>query len=42
MSGKRLAYVVYVNNVAPIESIADVINVFADEGVISALLYGRY
>ena len=25
-SGKRLAYVVYVNNVAPIESIADVIN----------------
>jgi D-alanyl-D-alanine carboxypeptidase/D-alanyl-D-alanine-endopeptidase (penicillin-binding protein 4) len=41
-SGKRLAYVVYVNNVAPIESIADVITVFADEGVISALLYGRY
>ncbi len=41
-SGKRLAYVVYVNNVAPIESIADVIKVFADEGVISALLYGRY
>jgi D-alanyl-D-alanine carboxypeptidase/D-alanyl-D-alanine-endopeptidase (penicillin-binding protein 4) len=41
-SGRRLAYVVYVNNVKPIESIADVIGVFADEGVISALLYGRY
>ena len=42
VSGKRLAYVVYVNNVAPIETIADVINVFGDEGVISALLFGRY
>lgn len=41
-SGKRLAYVVYVNGVKPIESIADVIKVFADEGRISALLYGRY
>ena len=41
-SGKRLAYVVYVNNVASIESIGDVIKVFADEGVISALLYDRY
>lgn len=41
-SGDRLAYVVYVNNVAPIESIADVIGVFSDEGVISALLQGRY
>jgi D-alanyl-D-alanine carboxypeptidase/D-alanyl-D-alanine-endopeptidase (penicillin-binding protein 4) len=41
-SGRRLAYVVYVNNVKPIESIADVIGVFADEGVISALLFGRY
>lgn len=41
-SGRRLAYVVYVNNVKPIGSIADVIGVFADEGVISALLYGRY
>ena len=41
-SGERLAYVVYVNNVTPIESIGDVITVFADEGVISALLYGRY
>ena len=42
VSGRRLAYVVYVNNVKPIESIADVIGVFADEGVISALLFGRY
>lgn len=42
VSGRRLAYVVYVNNVRPIESIADVIGVFADEGVISALLFGRY
>lgn len=42
VSGRRLAYVVYVNNVKPIESIGDVIGVFADEGVISALLFGRY
>ncbi|MBN9023506.1 MAG: hypothetical protein J0H08_15755, partial [Rhizobiales bacterium] len=42
MSGERLAYVVYVNNVSPIESIAQVIGVFADEGVISALLRARY
>jgi D-alanyl-D-alanine carboxypeptidase/D-alanyl-D-alanine-endopeptidase (penicillin-binding protein 4) len=41
-SGRRLAYVVSVNNVKPIESIGDVIGVFADEGVISALLFGRY
>ncbi len=41
-SGKRLAYVVYVNNVSTIESIADVIAVFADEGKISAILYGDY
>ncbi len=41
-SGRRLAYVVYVNNVKPIEGIGDVIKVFADEGIISALLYGRY
>ena len=36
--GRRLAYVVYVNNVTPITSIGDVIGVFADEGQISALL----
>lgn len=42
ISGRRLAYVVYVNNVKPIESIGDVIGVFADEGVISALIFGRY
>ena len=42
VSGRRLAYVVYVNNVKPIESIGDVIGVFADEGVISALIFGRY
>ena len=41
-SGERLTYVVYVNNVSPIDSIADVIKVFGDEGEISALLYGRY
>jgi PBP4 family serine-type D-alanyl-D-alanine carboxypeptidase len=41
-SGQRLAYVVYVNNVSPIESIAQVIGVFTDEGIISALLFGRY
>ena len=38
-AGKLLAYVVYVNNVAPIGSIADVIEVFGDEGEISAILY---
>ncbi len=37
-SGRRMAYVVYVNNVTSISSIADVIGVFADEGKISALL----
>ena len=41
-SGRRLAYVVYVNNVAPIDNIGQVIGVFTDEGVISALLWGRY
>lgn len=35
--GRRMAYVVYVNNAA-ISTIADVITVFADEGEISALL----
>jgi D-alanyl-D-alanine carboxypeptidase len=38
-AGKMLAYVVYVNDVAPIGSIADVIKVFSDEGEISAILY---
>ncbi|MGF6230330.1 D-alanyl-D-alanine carboxypeptidase [Inquilinus ginsengisoli] len=38
-AGRLLAYVVYVNNVAPIGSIADVIEVFSDEGEISAILY---
>ena len=41
-SGASLAYVVYVNNVHPIASIADVIKVFGDEGEISAWLYERY
>ena len=41
-SGRRLAYVVYVNNVSPIENIAQVIGVFTDEGIISALLRARY
>lgn len=41
-SGQRLAYVVYVNTVSPIESIAQVIGVFTDEGIISALLRERY
>jgi D-alanyl-D-alanine carboxypeptidase/D-alanyl-D-alanine-endopeptidase (penicillin-binding protein 4) len=36
--GRRLAYVVYVNNVTPITGIGDVIGVFGDEGQISALL----
>ncbi|MGB6387955.1 MAG: D-alanyl-D-alanine carboxypeptidase/D-alanyl-D-alanine-endopeptidase [Methyloceanibacter sp.] len=40
-SGARLAYVVYVNNVAPIAGIGDVIEVFGDEGKISAILYER-
>jgi PBP4 family serine-type D-alanyl-D-alanine carboxypeptidase len=38
-AGKLLAYVVYVNDVAPIGSIADVLSVFSDEGEISAILY---
>lgn len=38
-TGKLLAYVVYVNDVAPIGSIADVLKVFSDEGEISAILY---
>ncbi|MGH6865609.1 MAG: D-alanyl-D-alanine carboxypeptidase/D-alanyl-D-alanine endopeptidase [Methyloceanibacter sp.] len=41
-SGKRLAYVVYVKNVSPIEGIGDIIKVFAEEGEISAYLYERY
>jgi D-alanyl-D-alanine carboxypeptidase/D-alanyl-D-alanine-endopeptidase (penicillin-binding protein 4) len=41
-SGARLAYLVYVNNVAPIGGIADVIKVFSDEGEISSILFGRY
>ncbi len=41
-SGRRLAYVVYVNGVKPIADIADVIKVFGDEGEISALLYDAY
>ncbi|MCB1376474.1 MAG: hypothetical protein KDJ78_20270, partial [Rhodobacteraceae bacterium] len=41
-SGKRLAYVAYVNNVSPIESIDQVIRVFTDEGIISAILYELY
>lgn len=35
LSGSRLTYVVYVNNVAPAEGIGDVIEAFADEGEIS-------
>jgi PBP4 family serine-type D-alanyl-D-alanine carboxypeptidase len=38
-AGNFLAYVVYVNNVTPIGSIADVIKVFSDQGEISAILY---
>jgi D-alanyl-D-alanine carboxypeptidase len=38
-SGKRFVYVVYVNNVSPIEGIGDVIKVFGDEGKISAILH---
>jgi PBP4 family serine-type D-alanyl-D-alanine carboxypeptidase len=41
-NGARLAYVVYVNGVSPIEGIGDVIKVFADEGEISAILFGKY
>jgi D-alanyl-D-alanine carboxypeptidase/D-alanyl-D-alanine-endopeptidase (penicillin-binding protein 4) len=37
-SGRRLAYVVYVNDVRSAKSVADVITVFEDEGEISALL----
>ena len=37
-SGRRVAYVVYVNNVTALKSITEVIGVFADEGRISALL----
>lgn len=37
-SGRRLAYVVGVNNVTSVKAIADVIKVFEDEGEISALL----
>ena len=37
-SGRRLAYVVYVNDVSAISGIGEVIEVFADEGRISALL----
>jgi D-alanyl-D-alanine carboxypeptidase/D-alanyl-D-alanine-endopeptidase (penicillin-binding protein 4) len=41
-SGKRYAYVVYVNHVTTISSIADVIAVFAAEGQISAILHDKY
>jgi D-alanyl-D-alanine carboxypeptidase/D-alanyl-D-alanine-endopeptidase (penicillin-binding protein 4) len=37
-SGRRLAYVVYVNNVRSVRTVADVVKVFEDEGEISALL----
>ena len=37
-SGRRLAYVLYVNDVGTVKSVADVIEVFEDEGEISALL----
>ena len=37
-SGRRHAYVVYVNDVGSVKSVADVIAVFEDEGEISALL----
>jgi D-alanyl-D-alanine carboxypeptidase/D-alanyl-D-alanine-endopeptidase (penicillin-binding protein 4) len=37
-SGRRFAYVVYVNNVRSAKSVPDVIKVFEDEGAISALL----
>lgn len=37
-SGRRLAYVVYVNDVSALSGIGEVIEVFADEGEISAVL----
>jgi D-alanyl-D-alanine carboxypeptidase/D-alanyl-D-alanine-endopeptidase (penicillin-binding protein 4) len=40
-SGHRLAYVVYVNDAARVASIAEVIQVFQDEGRISAVIADR-
>jgi PBP4 family serine-type D-alanyl-D-alanine carboxypeptidase len=38
-SGRRLAFALYVNHVGPIESIADVANVFEDQAAIVSAIY---
>ena len=38
-SGKRLAYGLYVNDIGQLQSIAEAIAVFSDEGEISAIIY---
>jgi D-alanyl-D-alanine carboxypeptidase/D-alanyl-D-alanine-endopeptidase (penicillin-binding protein 4) len=37
-SGRRLAYVLYANDISPIRSIQDIVRVIADQGEISALV----
>jgi D-alanyl-D-alanine carboxypeptidase len=38
-SGRRLVYALYVNDIGELESIAEAIEVFNDEGEISAIIY---
>jgi D-alanyl-D-alanine carboxypeptidase/D-alanyl-D-alanine-endopeptidase (penicillin-binding protein 4) len=38
-SGRRLVYALYVNDIGPLQSIAEAIEVFNDEGEISAIIY---
>lgn len=38
-SGRRLAYALFVNDVSPISGLEDVIQVFQDEGTISAIIW---
>ena len=38
-SGRRLAYALFVNNVAPVSGLEDVLHAFQDEGTISAIIW---
>jgi D-alanyl-D-alanine carboxypeptidase/D-alanyl-D-alanine-endopeptidase (penicillin-binding protein 4) len=40
-SGRRLVYALYVNDIGPLQSIAEAIEVFNDEGEISAIIYDQ-
>ena len=38
-SGRKLAYALFVNDVSPVSGLEDVIQVFQDEGTISAIIW---